>query len=1097
MTNFSFLENLNEFEQLKQYCDDAELFAVSRPDISAISARKALEFLVKTIYVCKGAEIPENSTLFEMVENFVFSGFVNDEQILASLHYIRKVGNKAAHGEEVKKKESKLCLENLHFFVGEMLIKLEAVKDYPAFDEELLEKTDAVPTKETTEVVLSEEYQQFVGNKIQKDESLNSKLPEFMSEAETRKIYIDEALREAGWQVLDKENVACPNCAGIEIEVTGMPNEHNVGYVDYVLFGRDNKPLAIVEAKKASVSPIKGEHQALLYAECLEKQYGYKPVIYYTNGYTINIIDGLGYPSRKVFGYHTIDELELLIQRKNRNDITDLTINDDITNRAYQKMAITKVCEHFNKKHRRALIVMATGTGKTRVAISLVDVLKRNNWAKNILFLADRTALVSQAKKNFVKLLPNETICELSDKSTKQDMNARIMFSTYQTMINYIDKDEKEFSIGRFDLIIIDEAHRSVFNKYGAIFEYFDCLLVGLTATPRSDIDKNTYDLFQMENGVPNFHYELDEAVKDGFLTNYVAFDRSSKALREGIKYSKLSEEDKRQIEMTYGLDENTPIDIAPNHIFRFIFNQDTVDKVLQDLMENGLKVNNGDKIGKTIIFAYNHSHAEFIVERFNVLYPELAGQDCNFCKLIDNYVTYSQDLIARFEERNKEPQIAVSVDMLDTGIDVPDILNLVFFKPVKSKIKFLQMIGRGTRLSQNIFGEGKDKEKFYIFDYCGNFEYFEQNKNAKELTNSKTLTQRLFDIKTDLVYELQAVEYQQNDFAKNMFEELKFQLRKDINSLNKSRILVKANLMYVDKFQCDETWNYLSKIEVQEIKNHISQLVIPTKEDDKAKIFDLKVLTIELSVLNEEVNAKKQINDVIQISNFLSRMTMIPQIKAHIDLIKEVSTQAFWENLNLDKLERVRTELRDLIKFLEDIKFPKSFIDTPDEITYGKTRDGVDIEAIKTYEEKVLDYLSKHMDSPVIKKIQNLEQIDNDDLKELERILWNELGTKQDYEKCSKQGNLAAFIRSLINLSQSAINEKFSEYLNDNVLNSRQQEFIKVIIDYVRQNGDITTDIVTNESPFTDMKLFETFGEKLYIVKAIVDQMHQVVVCA
>lgn len=1096
MTNFSFLENLKEFEQLKQYCDDAELFAVSRPDISAISSRKALEFLVKTVYSSKGAEIPETATLFEMVENFVFSGFVNDEQILASLHYIRKVGNKAAHGEEVKKKESKLCLENLHFFVGEILIKLDEIKEYPAFDEGLLEKTDIVPSKQTEEVVLSDEYRQFVGNKIPKDTTLNTKLPEYMSEAETRKIYIDQSLREAGWEVLEKENTSSPHCVGIEIRVEGMPNEHNEGFVDYVLYGRDNKPLALVEAKKASVSPIKGEHQALLYAESLEKQYGYKPIIYYTNGYTINMIDGLGYPSRKVFGYHTIDELELMLQKRNREDITNLTIDDNITNRAYQKMAITKVCEHFNKKHRRALIVMATGTGKTRVSISLVDVLKRNNWVKNVLFLADRTALVNQAKKNFVKLLPNETICELSDKSTKQDLNARIMFSTYQTMINYIDKDEKDFSIGRFDLIIIDEAHRSVFNKYGAIFEYFDCLLVGLTATPRSDIDKNTYDLFEMENGVPNFHYELDEAVKDGFLTNYVAFDRSSKALREGIKYSQLSDEDRKQIEVTYGLDENTPIDIAPNHIFRFIFNQDTVDKVLQDLMENGLKVNNGDKIGKTIIFAYNHNHAEYIVERFNALYPELAGRDNNFCKLIDNYVTYSQDLIARFEDRNKEPQIAVSVDMLDTGIDVPDILNLVFFKPVKSRIKFLQMIGRGTRLSPNIFGDGKDKEKFYIFDYCGNFEYFEQNPNPANVTNAKTLTQRLFDIKTDIVFELQAIEYQQNDFASKLFIDIKEQLRKDINSLNKNRILVKSNLMYVDKFQCDETWNYLSKIEVQEIKNHISQLIVPNKEDDKAKLFDLKVLTIELSVLNEEVNAKKQINDVIQISNFLSHMTMIPQIKAHIGLIQEISTNTFWENLNIEKLEQVRTELRDLIKFLEDIKFPKSFIDTPDEITYGKTRDGVDIETIKTYEEKVLDYLSKHMDSPVIKKIQNLEQIDNNDLKELEDILWNQLGTKQDYEKYSKQGNLAVFVRSLINLSQDAINKKFSQYLTDNVLNSRQQELVKVIIDYVRQNGDITTEIVTNESPFTDMNLLETFGQKLYIVKAIVDQMHQVVVC-
>ena len=395
-------------------------------------------------------------------------------------------------------------------------------------------------------------------------------------------------------------------------------------------------------------------------------------------------------------------------------------------------MAIKAVCEHYNAMHRKGLLVMATGTGKTRVAISLVDVLKRNDWVKNVLFLADRTSLVSQVHRNFVKLLPNETTTVLNEDGDI-DMNARIVFSTYQTMIGYVDTEKKPFSVGHFDLIIIDEAHRSIFGKFAAIFNYFDSMLIGLTATPRDEVDKSTYDIFEMEEGCPNYAYELEEAVADGYLVNYRGFKRGSMMLENGIKYNDLSDRDKEQLEQVWEyedtlkeLDPNADTrgrDILSNEMFKYIYNGDTVDKVLQDLMENGLKVQSGERIGKTIIFAFNHKYAELILRRFYELYPEY-GSD--FCALIDNYVTYAHDLIEKFEIRNGNPQITVSVDMLDTGIDVPDVLNLVFFKPVKSKIKFMQMIGRGTRLSEDIFGAGQNKECFYIFDWCNNFEFFE-----------------------------------------------------------------------------------------------------------------------------------------------------------------------------------------------------------------------------------------------------------------------------------------------------------------------------------------------------------------------------------
>lgn len=293
--------------------------------------------------------------------------------------------------------------------------------------------------------------------------------------------------------------------------------------------------------------------------------------------------------------------------------------------------------------HRRGLIVMATGTGKTRTAISLVDVLSRAGWVKDILFLADRTTLVRQAARSFGKLLSGHTLTILSDKTINdKDLNARMVFSTYQTMINYVEDESKDFSLGRFDLIIIDEAHRSVFGKYGSIFKYFDSFLIGLTATPREDVARSTYDLLGLDEGIPNFAYELEEAVKDGYLVPYAVYQRGSAIVNSGIKYSDLSDEEKRQIEEIAEYEglldpDGKPVgrDITSREIYKYIFNTDTIDKVLQDLMDNGLKINDGEKIGKTIIFAFNHKHAEMIVRRFSVLYPEY-GPD--FCRLIDNY---------------------------------------------------------------------------------------------------------------------------------------------------------------------------------------------------------------------------------------------------------------------------------------------------------------------------------------------------------------------------------------------------------------------------------------------------------------------------
>lgn len=459
------------------------------PKDRAIAAKKAALELLRDFYRQKGGEVPVEATMLELLTDSVITAMIESGDILHALHYIRILGTNAEHGLKVKKSEAEAAESNLAVF-----------RDF-------LE--------------------------VRKSGSGVWRSPGYLTEAKTRKLYIDAYLNEAGWEVLETENLIVAGKAGIEIEVTGMPNPTGLGYCDYVLYGKDGKPLAVVEAKKTSVNAEVGRHQVELYGQCLKERYGYVPVLYYTNGYEIRCIDGLYPDSRLLASFHTLDELERMLLRRSRGDITDTRVQESIAGRPYQQIAIRSVCERFNDGFRRALLVMATGTGKTRVSVALTELLQRNRWVKNVLFLADRTSLVGQAKRAFAKLLPHLTYCELSSSDPKKDLNARMVFSTYQTMINYVDGEKKKFGIGRFDLVIIDEAHRSVFNKYGSIFRYFDCLLVGLTATPRGEVEKSTYQLFDCESGVPNYEYPLKEAVADRFLVPYRVSSHTTRLMRK------------------------------------------------------------------------------------------------------------------------------------------------------------------------------------------------------------------------------------------------------------------------------------------------------------------------------------------------------------------------------------------------------------------------------------------------------------------------------------------------------------------------------------------------------------------------------------
>lgn len=1113
MRNFDYLKDIEELQDLYGFCSAAEDTQQTNYDVCALNGRRALEWIVKAIYTLKGIELDKRTNLLEMMSSEPFTQFIgDDDKLMMAAHYVRKIGNKAAHDGGVKGGEAYFTLLNIYNVVGGILLKLRYIHSLAPFRKDLIPKSPSMTVVPTNTVpTASVQFIQSVPKEtVESPQDITDKID--YSEAETRKLFIDLLLEEAKWEVLGKEGAIVPSKACIEIEVNGMPNSAGVGYVDYVLFGANGKPLAVVEAKRTTKSPEVGRQQAILYADCLERQYGVRPVIYYTNGFKTFIIDGLGYPSRRVHGFHTEEDLLVLIQRRGRNGITDLKINDEITNRAYQKQAVKAICENFNGMHRRGLLVMATGTGKTRVAISLCDVLMRNGWAKNILFLADRTALVKQAHKNFTKLLPSATTARLDDfKPSEKEtvMKARILFSTYQTMINYIDTELKEFSIGRFDLIVIDEVHRSIFGKYTSILSYFDALMVGLTATPREDDDRSTYELFERESGEPNFEYLLDEAVSDGYLVDKVVLSRTTDILKNGIKYDKLSEDEKQQMESIWKYEKaklNIPDEelyrrnIEHDELFSYIFNQDTIDKVIIDLMDNGLKINGGDTIGKTIIFAYNHNHAVLIVERFKHLYPAL-GDD--FCQLIDNTVNYAQSLIDTFEVRGKMPQIAVSVDMLDTGIDVPDILNLVFFKQVRSKIKFLQMIGRGTRLSEEIFDEGETPEDrakkfFYIFDWCGNFEFFGENPKGFEPMKSISLTQRLFDLRVDLSIALQHEQFQNDEVAKALHDETKAILIGQVKELNDKHISVREHWDIVDKYRKKDTWVYLSNTDGIELKDVIAPLLVNATTNMGATKFDILMLNIELSQIDEAVSGEKSKVVVEKIANKLQEKASIKQVNDKMPLIKQLSKHDFWETASLDKLEYVRKEIRDLVQFITGITNQKFTINIKDTVETKGTPKDVPLQT--SYKQRVMDFLAENKELPVIQKIVNMEKLTSADISELEKICWKELGTKEDYEKFIAKSNMicgdsvGAFIRSQIGVDRHIAMERFSHFLSDATLNSLQEEYIKSIITYVCDNGDITPNTLMEEEPFAQYEWIDTFGKNFLAVRNYVNEIHDLV---
>lgn len=1120
-TNFQFLAA--EFPVLYDRAHKAEQLVITDPRTSLIYSRMALEEAINWMYANdEELESQYDTSLHNLLVQQAFKEQFN-HKLYGELFVIKRGGNLAAHNRPVSDIDSHKAIDALFYF-GKWFIKSyaqEPVSDIGIFDfdyipkeggstlsrkqiQQLQEKLDKeldtyqeqLKTKEEERQLLADENElfkkqiealqaQIEANKVEANEADEVHHPR--NEAETRKYLIDVALREAGWDlkgVNDKE-----------YKVQYMPKSTNVsetGYVDYVLWDDDGLPLALVEAKKTLESASKGENQAQLYADSLEKMHGRRPVMYYSNGYEIFLWDDQFYKqSRPVHGFYTKAELQTaMFRRTHRKDIRTAPIDTEISGRFYQMRAIKSIAAHFagNDKtdgkligtNRGALLVLATGTGKTRTAVAFSKLLLECNWAKRILFLADRVSLVEQAMNNsFKKFLPEHTCVNLLEE--KDNPDARFAFSTYQTMMGLIDRNRDEearfYGVGHFDLIIIDEAHRSIYKKYQAIFNYFDALFLGLTATPKNSIDKNTYHIFGLADKSPTDAYTFKEAVDNKHLSPYNTIEIPTKFLREGIKYDELSEEEQEEFEeeILDGEEATGNEWISSSELNTWLFNKPTAIETLRYLLEHGIKKRGGDELGKTIIFAKNRKHAQFLKDTFMELDKEMFGND--YVKVITHSEPKAKEFINRFcdEEKERLPQIAISVDMMDTGIDAPSCVNLVFYKPVRSYAKFWQMIGRGSRLRPDLFGPGDDKENFLIFDLCGNFEFFNENPEGIETTTQKSLTELLFGLRLRLAEYLRSNQFKDDTTLKEFRTDLLDGLHGDITRLDLERFDVKMKLEIVHEFGNDnrEIWNHLSKRDAKRIEDELAPLIKPQKGDtDLARYYDKLLYTLITKRL-ETPNSEEYVNSfmipiskVVGTSRKLLKKTTIPAVKSKEGLIKLPLEEDFWKVNGIVHLEKLRKGVRELVKYIDPVDQRYVTTDFTDYILNDKIKTGSFVkEDGATYTPspfqnnvyRLEELIRENENHITITRIRKGEAITQAELQALEVILFKGGIDKEAIEKeIGSQFSLVKFIISLMGLSSEKVDAAFAKFINDYQLNAIQIEFLDTIKKFLTTNGEI-----------------------------------------
>ena len=1099
MSQFSFLAP--GFEDLLDPAKRAEIAARSDPRGACFYARLTLEVALKRLYRSDPAlRQPYDTNLAALIAEPSLTALAGPA-IVTKARFIKDNGNRAVHDlRPVTESTAVAVLKELHH-ICYWIVRTYGQSARPeagmAFDASKVQRTLTITASTVDQIKRLKEEHDAASERAREAEearraseagrvaleaelsalraeiatvrAANQATPDThdYDEAATRDAFIDLLLAEAGWpldQTRDRE-----------FEVQGMPNAEGRGFVDYVLWGDDGLPLALVEAKRTRKDARVGQQQAKLYADCLERKFGRRPVIFCSNGYEHWMWDDIMYPPRPVSGFYKKDELQLLHQRRSsRKRLDDVDVDEKIVERFYQSRAIRRVGEAFERdRQRKVLLVMATGSGKTRTVIALIDQLMRANWCKRVLFLADRIALVKQAHgafKTHLQSAPSANLIERHDPKKNDHSAARVCLSTYPTMMNLIDEMKdgaKRFGPGHFDLIVIDEAHRSVYRKYRAIFEYFDSLLVGLTATPRDEIDRDTYSLFELERGVPTDAYDLEYAVADGFLVPPRVMSVPLKFQREGITYDQLSEDEKTEWDaLEWNEDGDVPDRVEASDLNKWLFNEDTVDKVLEYLMTNGIKVAGGDRLGKTIIFAKNSKHAQFITQRFDANYPHYRGE---FARLIDYSVPYAQTLIDDFSEEEKNPHIAVSVDMLDTGIDVPEVVNLVFLKIVRSKTKFWQMIGRGTRLRPDLFGPGQDKEVFQIFDFCQNFEFFNQNPDRAEPQGGLPLSARLFNARVEIIGEMEGKEPH-----KSLAKEIKDRLHEEVAGMTVDNFLVRRKRRTVEKFQKREAWDALTADDRMALTAEVAGLPTSFLDDDlPAKQFDLLMLTAILRLLREETTFAQCAVRIKKVASDLESLSNVPLVKHRLHLILEVQGDEFWQDVTPQELERVRRGLRGLVQLIEQGERKVVFTDFTDTIGAGVE---VPIDTVtpgmdkSRFTMKVRRFLEKHKDHLAIQKLRRAEQLTRTDLAELEKMYEAEgLRVADGEREIASAGGLGLFLRSLTGLDRKAAKRAFGSFLEGRQLTAAQNEFINLTIDHLTERGAIAP-ARFYESPFTDL---------------------------
>lgn len=1084
MSQFAFLHP--EWPAVYEAAQRAEALALSDPRACAIYARRTVEIAVTWLYKYDARlKFPHQDTLSALLHEPSFRAAVGDA-VFHKTRYLKDVGNNAAHGSKpVSEGDARAAVGEL-FHVASWLVRAYARGAKPAdglaFDPAKLPKPAALAARLTLEQLRRREAElrerdekltevladragldaelQRLRAEVAATHAANTARPDThdYGEAETRDRYIDLYLREAGW------DPAAPGVA--EYRVTGMPTPSGEGFADYVLWSEDGLPLAVVEAKATRHDPMRGQQQAKLYADCLERMHGRRPVIFCSNGNEHWIWDDLRHPPRPVQGFYKRDELELLVQRRvTRRRLAEAAPNGRIVDRPYQVRAIRRVCEAFEEHaRRRALLVMATGAGKTRTVIALAEVLLRCNWAKRVLFLADRKALVRQAVTRFREFMPETApVNLLEDKAAE----GRVFVSTYATMLGLIEERHgarRRFGVGHFDLVVVDEAHRSIFRKYGAVLDYFDAPLVGLTATPKDEIDRNTFRLFELQPGVPTDAYSLEEAVRDRVLVPMRAVSVPLKFQRQGIRYDDLSEDEKEDWDAAeWGEDGDEPPErVEAGAVNKWLFNADTVDKVLEHLMRHGQHVAGGDRLGKTIIFAKNRAHADYIQERFDAHYPKLAG---SFAQVIAHGVRHADTLIESFSSASKPPHIAISVDMLDTGIDVPEVVNLVFFKPVRSKAKFWQMVGRGTRLCRDLLGPGRDKEAFHVFDFCQNLEFFGQDAPAVEAPIADGLSARLFKTRLDLVGALdaRAAAGGPGDPAAEaaLRAEVAESLRGEVAAMNVENFLVRPRRALVERYAGSEAWAALDEEARRRLGEEVAGLPSEREpEGVEAKAFDLLMLRLQLCVLGRAPGCAGLRRRAVETAAALEERSNIPAIREHLALIEEVQTAGWWQDVTAGMLEGARKRLRGVVHLIETGARQPVYTDFRDEIGAATAFEGFGGLAapddFAAFRAKARQFLRAHADHVAVHKLRTNRPLTPTDLDALERVLHDGgVGTPEDIERAKADAEgLGLFVRSLVGLDRAAAKEAFAGFLRGRSLTADQIEFVDMVVDHLTENG-------------------------------------------